>query len=59
LAYSKLDAVLKCSGGYNLGENGGTFMSKIEGCYNNIIGIPLYGLCKLLLEKMKEAEWIK
>jgi predicted house-cleaning NTP pyrophosphatase (Maf/HAM1 superfamily) len=32
---------------------------KSKGCYNNIVGIPLYAVCKLLMEKMKEAEWIK
>ena len=41
---------LKSSGGYQVQEFGFSMIEKIEGCYGNIVGLPVNGLSKILIK---------
>ena len=45
--YAKVSAVDK-AGGFDIEGKGGLFIRRIEGCYFNVIGLPLAKLCRLL-----------
>jgi septum formation protein len=41
------------AGGYAIQGLGGTFIERIEGCYFNVVGLPLNRVCRIL----KELDW--
>eukprot|EP01016_Furgasonia_blochmanni_P032138 TRINITY_DN3316_c0_g2_i3.p1 TRINITY_DN3316_c0_g2~~TRINITY_DN3316_c0_g2_i3.p1 ORF type:complete len:277 (-),score=61.27 TRINITY_DN3316_c0_g2_i3:57-830(-) len=58
-AYSQLDQPLKVSGGYAIQGEGATLIKSIQGCYYNVVGLPLQGLCKELVPMIRAAGWIQ
>ena len=41
------------AGAYGIQERGGRFVTRIEGCYFNVVGLPLARLYAML----RELEW--
>ena len=39
--YVKTGEPLNCAGGFSLEGRGGMYVSRIEGCYSNVIGLSL------------------
>ena len=40
---------LNCAGGFSLDGKGGIFISSLEGCYSNVIGLSLPWLSQVML----------
>lgn len=38
------------AGGYAIQGRAGRFITRVEGCYFNVVGLPLSRLCRALLE---------
>jgi septum formation protein len=41
------------AGGYAIQGRGGRFVERVDGCYFNVVGLPLARLCRML----KELGW--
>ena len=44
---------LIAAGGYRIQSCGGTLISKIEGDYSNVVGLPLSHLCKIIVKAIE------
>ncbi|HZW49628.1 MAG TPA: nucleoside triphosphate pyrophosphatase [Bacillota bacterium] len=46
------------AGAYAIQGTAAAFIEKIDGCYNNVVGLPLYRLCRLidLLQPQRESD---
>lgn len=49
-AYAKTGAPMDKAGAYGIQEQAGAFAARIEGCYFNVVGLPLARLAERLLE---------
>ena len=49
--YHRHPSLLEKAGGFDIQGRGGMFIRRIEGCYYNVVGLPLAKLC-LLLKKV-------
>lgn len=49
-AYVASDEPYDKAGGYGIQAKGAVFVEKIDGCYSNVVGLPLPLLCKMLQE---------
>tara|TARA_Y100001968_G_scaffold296094_1_gene304046 strand:+ start:36770 stop:37450 length:681 start_codon:yes stop_codon:yes gene_type:complete len=50
LNYIDTGEPFECAGGFSIEGKGGRFISKIDGCYSNVIGLSLPWLRKVLLK---------
>ncbi|EAS03096.1 septum formation protein Maf protein (macronuclear) [Tetrahymena thermophila SB210] len=57
IAYSKTDHFKGKCGGYGIQDVGASFIEKIEGQHSTVIGLPVYSLCKILVDNIKELNW--
>jgi len=55
--YAKLDSIKTAAGGYQLQGLASSMIESVEGCYANIIGLPVYSFSELLIKMMKEGQW--
>ena len=44
------------AGAYGIQERGGCFVTRVEGCYFNVVGLPLARLCRMLQDLGWEQE---
>lgn len=54
-AYVATGGPMDKAGGYGIQEGAGAFVERLEGCYFNVVGLPLARLSALLLELGREA----
>jgi len=47
-SYLKKVRVLNKAGGFDIQGPGGVFINRIEGCFYNVVGLPLAKLVKIL-----------
>ncbi len=55
-SYVATDEPMDKAGAYGIQERGGCFVTRIEGCYFNVVGLPLARLCRMLRESGWEQE---
>jgi septum formation protein len=48
LAYARSGAALDKAGGYGIQETAGAYVERVDGCYFNVVGLPLSRLARLL-----------
>ncbi|MCE5197099.1 MAG: Maf family protein [Negativicutes bacterium] len=46
--YAASDEPMGKAGAYAIQGTAAMFIEKIDGCYNNVVGLPLYRLCRLI-----------
>ncbi len=46
--YAASDEPMGKAGAYAIQGTAARFIEKIDGCYNNVVGLPLYRLCRLI-----------
>ena len=51
--YAETDEPLDKAGGYGIQDVGGSLVKKIDGCYYNVMGFPLYKFCEEIYRWMK------
>jgi len=55
--YSKIDVIKNAAGGYQLQGLASSMIESLEGSHTNVIGLPVYELCLLLLNLFSQAGW--
>jgi septum formation protein len=55
-AYANTSEPYDKAGSYGIQGIAGSFVTKIDGCYNNVVGLPLQRLCAELRKLVKEEQ---
>jgi septum formation protein len=55
IAYARSGAPLDKAGAYGIQEAAGAFVDGVQGCYFNVVGLPLARLARLLAECERES----
>ena len=53
----KVPQVMNASGGYRIQNEGSSLVSRIEGDYGNVVGLPLNAFCNLIIQAF-EFGWL-
>ena len=54
---SKIYFFRKAAGGFRIQNEGKPFVKKLVGDYENVIGLPLRAMCKILSEGIKNKKF--